>query len=46
MKETEYILCPAIRRRIPRPCQPYRDGENELYLNETPRNKNHHNNQN
>lgn len=30
MKETEYILCSAIRRRTPRLCQPYRPGENDI----------------
>ena len=30
MKETEYILCSAIRRRTPRSCQPYRPGQNDI----------------
>lgn len=30
MREKEYILCSAIRRKTPRTCQPYRAGENEI----------------
>lgn len=30
MKEKEYILCSAIRRKKPRECQPYRLGMNDI----------------
>lgn len=30
MSNKEYILCAAVKRKIPRDCQPYHEGTNDI----------------